>query len=357
MTTPAGSYLKQKSSTMTVNQCNVERITRSLRRVRAEPSSRQARQDVALASLGFSTFSSLLDDIEDAAEAGTAALRAEEFRQRRAHMARAAACCEAVFSLPDLEPMLGPLDKIARDAVIQSLKRCEPLVLAPLPVDPATIQVSGLTPDLAKLILAGQHKAGCWDPWVPHQCLFEHRHAEVSPPFHAEIVETFHSSDPGWVYLCFRNSDKTRSRKRGSLPVLSFACLAMPWCSASISKGRSNGSKPSSTRWETHERLAAIFGDMRGQVWQGQKVTLSSGVCMQAVGSGQSLRGIKHYDFRPDCLLLDDVEGDVGASTPLEREATKKWFFGTVLPSLASRSIIRMAATPLDQECLPVTLG
>jgi hypothetical protein len=100
-----------------------------------------------------------------------------------------------------------------------------------------------------------------------------------------------------------------------------------------------------------------IFGDMRGQVWQGQKITLTSGVCLQAVGSGQSLRGIKHYDFRPDCLLLDDFEGDVGASTPLEREDTKKWFFGTVLPSLASRSIIRLAATPLDQECLPVTLG
>jgi hypothetical protein len=108
---------------------------------------------------------------------------------------------------------------------------------------------------------------------------------------------------------------------------------------------------------ETNERIGAIFGDVRGEVWQGQKVTLSNGVCLQAVGSGQSLRGIKHYDFRPDCLLLDDVEGDIGASTPLAREATKKWFFGTVLPSLAARSIIRMAATPLDMECLPVTLG
>jgi hypothetical protein len=96
---------------------------------------------------------------------------------------------------------------------------------------------------------------------------------------------------------------------------------------------------------------------LRGQVWQGQKITLTNGVCLQAVGSGQSLRGIKHYDFRPDCLLLDDVEGDVGASTPLKREDTKKWFFGTVLPSLVSRSIIRMAAMPLDQECLPVALG
>jgi len=113
---------------------------------------------------------------------------------------------DAVFSLPDLEPLMGPLDKVARDAVLTSLRRCQPLVLEPLPVDPATISVA-------------------------------------------------------------------------------------------------------------------------------------------------------HFDYRPDCLLLDDIEGDVGASTPLEREATKKWFFGTVLPSLASRSIIRMAVTPLDQECLPVTLG
>jgi hypothetical protein len=102
-------------------------------------------------------------------------------------MARCAACCEAVFSLPDLEPLLGPLDRIARDAVITSLKRCQPLVLAPLPVDPATIKVPGLTPNLMKMILAGQSSAGNWDPWVPHQCLFEHRHTEPSPPFHASI--------------------------------------------------------------------------------------------------------------------------------------------------------------------------
>jgi hypothetical protein len=51
--------------------------------------------------------------------------------------------------------------------------------------------------------------------------------------------------------------------------------------------------EPIKHEMETNERLAAIFGDMRGQVWQGRKITLTNGVCLQAVGSGQSLRGIK----------------------------------------------------------------
>jgi len=341
---------------MTVNQCNFDRITRSLRRVRAEPTGRQARQDIALASLGFTTLCELEDDIAEAAEVGTTALRREEFRQKRAHLARAAACMDAVFSLPDLAPILGPLDKVARDAVLLSLKRCQPLVLEPLPVDPDTIRVPGLTPDLVKLILAGQHKAGWWDPWVPHQCLFEHRHAEVSPPFHAEIVETFHSDDPGWVYLCFRNSGKSTLSEEA---FILRACLRLFGNALVLGFNQQRAVERLESikhELETNERINAIFGDVRGQVWQGQKVTMSNGVCLQAVGSGQSLRGIKHFDYRPDCLLLDDID-DIGASTPLEREATKKWFFGTVLPSLASRSIIRMAATPLDQECLPVTLG
>jgi hypothetical protein len=157
--------------------------------------------------------------------------------------------------------------------------------------------------------------------------------------------------------LCFRNSDKSTLSEEGFILRAVLRLFGNALVLGLNQQRAVERLEAIKDEMETNERLAAIFGDMRGQVWQGQKFTLSSAVCMQAVGSGQSLRGIKHYDFRPDCLLLDDVEGDVGASTPLEREATKKWFFGTVLPSLASRSIIRMAATPLDQGCLPVTLG
>jgi hypothetical protein len=337
-----------------VNQCNFDRITRSLRR----GTSKRDLQDVALSSLGFTTLIELEDDMAMAVECGTTVLRREEFRQKRAHMARAAACMEAVFSLPDLEPLMGPLDKIARDAVLTSLRRCQPLILAHLPVDSSTIPVpEGLTPDIVQMIYASQHKAGNPDFWVAHQVLFEHRHAEPSPSFHAEIVETFHSSDPGWVYLCFRNSGKSTLSEEGFILRALLRLFGNALVLGFNQQRAVERLEAIKHEMEANERLAAIFGDMRGQVWQGQKITLTNGVCLQAVASGQSLRGIKHYNFRPDCLLLDDVEGDVGASTPLEREATKKWFFGTVLPALASKSIIRMAATPLDMECLPVTLG
>jgi hypothetical protein len=123
----------------TVNQSNFERITRSLHR----GTSKRDLQDWALSSLGLCNLGELEDDIAVAADCGTTALRAEEFRQKRAHMARTAACTEAVFSLPDLEQFLGPLDKVARDAVILSLQRCQPLVLEPLPIDPATIMSPG----------------------------------------------------------------------------------------------------------------------------------------------------------------------------------------------------------------------
>jgi hypothetical protein len=309
---------------MTVNQCNFERITRSLRRVRAEPRSRQARQDVALSSMGFGTLGELEDDIAVATDCGTVALRREEFRQKRAHMARAAACCEAVFSLPDLEPILGPLDRVARDAVITSLKRCSPLVLKPLPIDPSTINVPGPTPDIVKMILAGQHKAGAWDHWVPHQTLFDHRHPDESPYFHAAIVEAFHSSDPAWVFLCIRGSGKSTLSEEGLIIRALLRLFGNALVLGFNERRALERLETIKNELETNEKIQALFGDVRGSVWQGAKLVLSNGVCLQAVGSGQSLRGIKHRDFRPDFLLLYDIEGDNGHSTPLEHEVKQR---------------------------------
>jgi len=49
---------------------------------------------------------------------------------------------------------------------------------------------------------------------------------------------------------------------------------------------------------------------------------LANGACAQAFGRGQSLRGVKHLDIRPDLVFADDVEEDEHVRTPEARQLT-----------------------------------
>ena len=65
-----------------------------------------------------------------------------------------------------------------------------------------------------------------------------------------------------------------------------------------------------------NETILEIFGSMVGPVWHETKVELSNGAVIQAFGRGQSLRGVKHNDTRPDFCLIDDIEDEDSVKTP-----------------------------------------
>jgi len=80
---------------------------------------------------------------------------------------------------------------------------------------------------------------------------------------------------------------------------------------------------------ETNELLIEIYGDLRGSTWGVERLVLANGACAQAFGRGQSLRGVKHLDIRPDLVFADDVEEDEHVRTPEARQLTLNWFSAT----------------------------
>lgn len=50
-----------------------------------------------------------------------------------------------------------------------------------------------------------------------------------------------------------------------------------------------------------------------------------------ARGTGQKLRGIRTRQFRPDFLIVDDMENDEHVQTPEQRKKTEKWFTSALL--------------------------
>ena len=102
-----------------------------------------------------------------------------------------------------------------------------------------------------------------------------------------------------------------------------------------------------------NRELHALFGELQGPVWREDRIELSTGVVIQAVGARQSMRGAKE-ESRPDFALIDDLEDQDWVRDPDAIETNKNWFMSAFLPALADplRTPIRWIGTPLAENCL-----
>ena len=103
---------------------------------------------------------------------------------------------------------------------------------------------------------------------------------------------------------------------------------------------------------ETNERILADFGEQSGKTWKTGSILLSNGCRIDAVGSGQKLRGRRNYERRPDLILCDDIENDEGVRTAEQRQKTADWFWKAVCKSGDSYTDILVIGTILHHDSL-----
>ena len=84
---------------------------------------------------------------------------------------------------------------------------------------------------------------------------------------------------------------------------------------------------------EFNPRLAMDFADVCGQgrVWQAGTVVTANDIKVQVAGSGKKLRGLRHGAFRPDLVVLDDIENDEQVRNPAQRDKLEIWLKSSVL--------------------------
>ena len=75
-------------------------------------------------------------------------------------------------------------------------------------------------------------------------------------------------------------------------------------------------------------------------------------VRVQAKGAGQSLRGLKWNNKRPDLVVVDDLEDDEAVLNKDRREKLRKWFFSALLPMMSATGRVRMVGTILHLDSL-----
>lgn len=103
---------------------------------------------------------------------------------------------------------------------------------------------------------------------------------------------------------------------------------------------------------ETNELLLRDFGEQAGKPWKTGSILLQNGCRIDAVGSGQKVRGRRNYERRPDLILCDDIENDEGVRTAEQRQKTANWFWKAVCKSGDSYTDILLIGTILHHDSL-----
>ncbi len=195
------------------------------------------------------------------------------------------------------------------------------------------------------------------NPRLAHGTIFKHRHPAVTPDFHYELIDRWHGPDPRVVVEAFRGAAKS---------TLAEEAIVIMGCLRRFRNGLILGEtfdraverlKSIKHEFEENPYIQDLFGNMVGDTWSESRVVLSNGVCIQAVGRGQSLRGVKHLDARPDIAFGDDVENEESVLTSAAREKTMRWLMSVVMPALDPVYKLRINGTPLDPESMIVQLS
>jgi predicted phage terminase large subunit-like protein len=96
-----------------------------------------------------------------------------------------------------------------------------------------------------------------------------------------------------------------------------------------------------------NERLAQDFGALvKGNRAVDDFVTLND-IRVKARGRGQRLRGLKHKQWRPDLIILDDLENDVNVRNPEIVQQILDWVKSAVYPAVDARGNLLIVGTIL----------
>jgi predicted phage terminase large subunit-like protein len=106
------------------------------------------------------------------------------------------------------------------------------------------------------------------------------------------------------------------------------------------------------TELETNEFLISLYGQQKTDKWTESDIELKSGVRIMAKGAEMKFRGLKYGRFRPDLIIIDDLENDEMVESRERRQKLERWFNGTLLPSLDLAGQVVYIGTILHDDAL-----
>lgn len=108
---------------------------------------------------------------------------------------------------------------------------------------------------------------------------------------------------------------------------------------------------------EANEYILEDWGALQGSTWRNDAALLKKVDAMiVAKGSGKAIRGIKHKHYRPDLLILDDVENDANVLSKDQREKLLSWYDKAVAKAGDKHTDLVIVGTVLHYSSMLSTL-
>jgi len=80
---------------------------------------------------------------------------------------------------------------------------------------------------------------------------------------------------------------------------------------------------------ENNELINWIWGDVVGEVWGEERIVVNSPngkVMIMALGAGMKIRGLKYQQYRPELVIIDDLENTEMVYSAERRQKVQRWF-------------------------------
>lgn len=187
---------------------------------------------------------------------------------------------------------------------------------------------------------------------LAHQSLFAHRHPHATPDFHWDMIQDWHSDHPRIATQAFRGAAKSSVGEEAIAIAAGFKLFKNCLILGDTTDRAADRLRAIKHEIETNEGMEALFGKLQGRTWQETKIILSNGVVIQSYGRGQSLRGVKNNDQRPDFCFGDDIENEESCANEDQIGKTMRWLLATVMPALDINAKIRLCGTPLHPRAM-----
>lgn len=192
---------------------------------------------------------------------------------------------------------------------------------------------------------------------LAHQVIFRSRHPNRTPDFHRQLIADWHSPEQYVMEIVFRGGGKSTIAEEGFCLNAGFREFRNGIIVGEIFDRAAERLLSIKHEIETNEMLDQVFGNLKGPTWSDDEIVLSNGIRILAMGRGQSIRGIKFRDQRPDFFYWDDIESEESVRTPESRKKARTWAIKEFIPACdVSNHKGRVSATPLDPDDLTHTL-
>jgi phage terminase large subunit-like protein len=183
---------------------------------------------------------------------------------------------------------------------------------------------------------------------------------QESPEFHKDIWGLLESHDRFVQALCYRGSSKTTIARAYTAKRIAYGISKTVLY---VSGSEAHAAR--SVQWiraqvERNELFSSTFGLSPGMKWTENEAQIKSSITGQVawvlgVGATGNVRGINFDNYRPDLIILDDIQSDETAATPDQREKLVDLVYSALMYSLTPPSEdpsakMVMLATPIQSD-------